>query len=123
MKRTFRLLDQFRDVVQRGSWAEVAEVSSINFEACRSRSDGALRRQSTSQRFVHYLAERPIGSPHLSLEFGCNVIVKGEGSPHDLMLMFRHHDVNRACSFDIPSTRVVSYNGYKETRGEKHVDG
>jgi hypothetical protein len=94
VERTFDLLQQVRDAVEREARSQVAEVACGDFEgALGGRAAG---RETAPQRLVDDLPERPSRTAHLRAELPGHVLVERQRGPHIKMLVSTHHDVNWA---------------------------
>ncbi len=102
MERALHLLDELGDIVQTNPRFEITEIAGRNLKG-PPLGGGAPVFQTTAQRLVEDLPERPAGTLRFHLELGRHVVIEGQRRPHALMLQSRHHDVKiRAADADRP---------------------
>lgn len=116
MKRPLDLLDQISDVVERQTRAQAAQIMRCNAERMPMRS-GTLADKAAPQRFVDHLTKRFGRTAHFRLELRRNVLIERQCRPHALMLLAKHHDVNR---FLFRGQSKNRQSGSEQTRASHH---
>jgi hypothetical protein len=84
MRRTFALLDEFRDIIPGKSELEITEITGRYLEAVRVGRD-APTRQPAARYLIDNLAARLVGKTRFCLELGRHVAVQGERRSNALM--------------------------------------
>jgi hypothetical protein len=77
MRRTFALLDEFRDIIPGKSELEITEITGRYLEAVRVGRD-APTRQPAARYLIDNLAARFVGKTRFCLELGRHVVVQGD---------------------------------------------
>jgi hypothetical protein len=98
VKRTFRLFDEFSDVVQGKTRFQIAEIADSYCESLPL-GRGTPIDEASAHRLIDDLAEGPAGTSRFRPELGRDIVIQRERRPHVLMLVLRHHDVNPDASW------------------------
>lgn len=94
MQRAFDLFEKVGDAVQIESRPKASEVARLHRE--RFAGERCWRAgQASPKRIVDHVAEGTPRSARERLQLGGDVFVQGEGGAHTVMLVNRHHGVNR----------------------------
>ena len=93
MERPFDLLQQVADVVEGQAGTELAEIARDDVKRL-THAGRRARYEASTQGLVHNRAKRTSRSTGFGHELRRDVLIECQRSPHALMLMPRHHDVN-----------------------------
>src|SRR5262249_12844740 len=74
VKRTFHLLDELRDIVQRKSWFQITEIAGRYCESLLACCCSPAR-EPTAQRLVDDLAKGSTSPSRFGLQLCCNIVV------------------------------------------------
>jgi hypothetical protein len=81
VKRTFYLLNELRDIVQRKSWSQITEIAGRYCESLRPGRCSPAR-EPAAQRLIDDLAKGSASPSRFGLQLCCYIVVQGECRSH-----------------------------------------